>query len=203
MNRKLLLLLIFLFLLPASFIFCQEGNDEEDFFEEVYGLGDQTFTITAGLFHPLFYSTPDFEFVDDNLTMGGCGSLQWNAYINSNWSLGGEFGGMFAFTPNDRILYMMPLTFKVTRYFRKYPFEFPVFMAGGFSFNSVADAFHLDLILKPGAGVYWNFNPEWAFGFNAVYWWVPQIYTGNGLVPASNTRFGHFLETSLSALFRF
>ena len=203
MNRNLFIILIIFILFSSYNVFAQEDEEQEEYFEDAYGLGDQTFTITAGLFHPLFYSTPDFEFVDDNLSMGGCGSLQWNAYINSNWSLGGEFGGMFAFTPNDRILYMMPLTFKVTRYFRNYPFEFPVFIGAGFSFNSVADAFHLDPILKPGAGAYWNFNEEWAFGFNLVYWWVPQIYTGSGKVPASHTRFGHFIETSLSAMFRF
>ena len=204
MNKNFIFILILFILIPSAIAFSQEDdNESEEYYEAVYGLGDQTFTITAGLFHPLFYSTPDFEFVDDNLTMGGVGSLQWNAYINSSWTLGGEFGGMFAFTPNDRILYMMPLTFKVTKYFRKYPFEFPIFLGGGISFNSLADAFHLDPILKPGAGVYWNMNEEWVFGFNLVYWWVPQIYTGNGKVPASNTRFGHFLETSLSTMFRF
>ena len=202
MNRNFIFILILFILIPAAGIFSQE-DDNEEYYEEIFGLGDQTFTISAGLFHPLFYSTPSFEFVDDNLTMGGCGSLQWNAYINNSWSLGGEFAGIFTFTPNERILYLMPLTFKVTKYFRNYPFEFPVFLGGGISFNSVADAFHLDPILKPGAGVYWNMNEEWAFGFNLVYWWVPQIYTGSGMVPASHTRFGHFLETSLSSMFRF
>ena len=120
MNKKLLIFLLIIFTFSAAAAFAQE---EDEYFEEVYGLGDQTFTITAGLFHPLFYSTPGFEFVDDNLTMGGAGSLSWNAFINSKVSLGGEFGGIFAFSPNDRILYMMPLTFKVSYYFRNYPFE--------------------------------------------------------------------------------
>ncbi len=203
MNQKILIFMLILIILPLIHVFSQEDNEDEEYIEEVYGLGDQTFTITAGVIHPLFYSTTDFEFNDTNLTMGGAGSLSWNGFISSKVSLGGEFGGMFAFSPNDRILYMMPLTFKVSYYFRSYPFEFPIYCGAGISFNSISDAFHLDFILKPGASVFWNFNPEWAFGFNLVYWWVPQIYTGDGMVPASHTRFGSFLETSLSALFRF
>ena len=56
LKRNYLILLIFLLLVPVMVSYSQE---EEEFYEEVYGLGDQTFTITAGLFHPLFYSTPE------------------------------------------------------------------------------------------------------------------------------------------------
>lgn len=189
----------------SSVITAQENEQPEnnETYDYMYDLGDQIFTIKAGLIFPLFFSSPDFDFSSTNLSMGGAGSLEWSTFINSKVTLGGEFGGMFAFSPNDRILYMMPLTFKVSYYFRKYPFEFPVYCGAGITFNSIDDAFHLDLILKPGASVIWNLNSEWGFGFNLVYWWVPQLYSGRGDVPSSHTRFGNFLETTFSSLFHF
>lgn len=198
----ILVMLVFILSFP---VYAQDNDSPEtdEIYETAYDLGDQIFTIKAGLFFPLFFMSPGFDFASTNLSMGGVGSLEWSTFVNSRVSLGGEFGGMFAFSPNDRILYMMPLTFKISYFYRKYPFEFPLYCGAGITFNNIDDAFHLDLILKPGASVLWNFNPEWAFGFNLVYWWIPQLYTGNGKVPADNTRFGNFLETTLSALFHF
>jgi len=203
--KKMITFILLILLCFTSFnISAQEETpEEEEIFEYVYGLGDQIFTIKAGLIFPMFFMSPDFGFADTNLTMGGAGSLEWSTFINADMALGGEFGGMFAFSPNDRILYMMPLTFKVTYFFRKYPFEFPVYCGAGITFNNIDDSFHLDFILKPGASILWNFNSEWAFGFNMVYWLVPQLYTGSGDVPANHTRFGNFMETTFSALFHF
>ncbi len=205
LKKSVLILLILQFCLISPCLSAQEEEPpaEEENIDFMYSLGDQIFTIKAGLFFPLFFMSPDLNFASTNLSMGGVGSLEWGAFVTNNISLGGEFGGMFAFSPNDRILYMMPLTFKVSYYFRKYPFEFPLFCGAGITFNSIDDSFHLDFILKPGASAIWNFNSEWAFGFNLVYWWVPQLYTGNGKVQADHTRFGNFLETTLSALFHF
>ena len=178
-------------------------DDEYEASDSMYDLGDQVFTIRAGLFLPLFFMSADYSFYSTNLSLGGIGALEWSAFINSKITLGGELSGMFAFSPNDRVLYMIPLTFKAAYYFRKYPFEFPIYCGAGINLSTIGDSFHADFILKPGASVFWNFNQEWSFGFNAVYWWVPQIYSGSGLVSASHTKFGNFLETTLSAMFRF
>ena len=201
MNLKKFTFLCFIFCFLIINIYAQDEDFEN--YEYTYDLGDQIFTIRAGLFLPLYFMTTDFEVSSTNLSIGGVGALEWSAFINNRITLGGELSGMFAFSPNERVLYMIPLTFKVAYYFRKYPFEFPVFCGAGVSFNTIGDSFHADFILKPGASVLWNFNHEWAFGLNAVYWWIPQVYSGGGRVPASHTMFGNFLETTLSAMFRF
>ena len=201
MNLKKLTFFCLLFCFLLITIYAQ--NEDKDIYDQKYDLGDQIFAIKAGLFIPLFYTSPNFSVYSTNLSIGGIGSLEWSAFINSKVTLGGELSGMFAFSPNDRVLYMIPFTFKVSYYFSKYPFEFPIYCGAGVSFNTIGDSFHADFILKPGASVLWNFNHEWAFGFNAVYWWIPQVYSGSGLVPASHTMFGNFLETTLSAMFRF
>ena len=178
-------------------------NAQDEFYDFSYDRGDQIFTIRAGLFIPLFFMSTGFDFSPTNLSLGGVGALEWSTYINNRITIGGELSGMFAFSPNDRVLYMIPLTFKAAYYFRKYPFEFPIFCGAGINLSTIGDSFSADFILKPGASAIWNFTHEWAFGFNAVYWWVPQIYSGRGKVPASHSMFGNFLETTLSAMFRF
>jgi hypothetical protein len=202
LNCKKILFSFFIFIFLIVYTYSQE-EEIPDRSSYSYDIGDNMFTIKAGLFFPLFFMSPEFNTASTNLSLGGVGSLEWGTFISNNISLGVEFGGMFAFSPNDRIFYMLPLTLKGAYYFRIYPFEFLLHTGAGISFNTVGDAFHIDIILKPGITALWNFNEEWAFGLNFIYWWVPQLYTGGGDVPKEHTRFGNFLETSLSALFRF
>jgi hypothetical protein len=56
---------------------------------------------------------------------------------------------------------------------------------------------YFGLILKPGASIFWRFNPEWSFGFNTFWWFVPQ-WPKNG-----NNSIGNFVELTLSARYHF
>jgi hypothetical protein len=186
----------------------QEGGEAEEptapseRFVPTYALGDQILSMNLGLFIPLFYSGGPDGVEDANLSLGGTGHLAWSAFVNNNLAVGGEFGGMFAFTPNRNTLFMIPLAARATWFFRSYPFEFPISLAAGVNFSRFRENFKTDPIVIPGAGFYWNLSTEWAFGFDARYWWVPQVYSGPE--PASDeTRFGNFLATTLSVLYRF
>lgn len=204
LNKKIILILL-IALLSAGPLLAQDmtGEEDDENYVEMYGLGDQMFCINAGMFFPLFFMDRDFSLTDTNLTLGGVGSLSWQTFVSNNVSIGVDFGGMFAMSPNDRILYMVPLTAKATYWFRLYPFEFPVSLGLGGCLSVLDEAAHIDFIAKPSVGVYWNYSEEWAFGLNAVYWFIPQYYSGKGKVPESHTMYGNFLETSLSVMFRF
>lgn len=202
-KKFFLILIIVAFITVPVFAAPDVDEEDEDTFVEMYGLGDQMFFINAGMFIPLFFMDKDFSTTDTNLTLGGVGSLSWQTFISNHVSIGAEFGGTFAMSPNDRILYMVPLTAKATYWFRMYPFEFPVSLGVGGCLSILDDAAHIDMIIKPSVGAYWNYSEEWVFGINAVYWFIPQIYSGNGKVTSDHTMFGNFLETSLSVMFRF
>jgi len=182
-----------------------QDNDEEtrpERFEPTYSLGDQMLSLNLGTIFPLFYTGGPDGMEDANLTVGGTGHLQWSAFVNNNLAVGGEFGGMFAFTPNQNTLFMIPLAARLTYFLRAYPFEFPLSLAAGVNFSRFEENFKTDPILIPGAGVYWNYNTEWAFGLDLRWWWVPQIYTGP-TPPSEDTRFGNFLASTLSVMYRF
>jgi len=173
-----------------------------DEFVPTYGLGDQLLSLNLGMLFPLFYTGGSDGLQDANLTLGGTGHLMWSSFLSNNLAVGGEFGGMFAFTPNRNTLFMIPLAARVSYFLRSYPFEFPLTLSAGMNFSRFRDNFKVDPIVIPGAGFYWNYNTEWAFGLDLRYWWVPQIYSGPE-PPSEDTRFGNFLASTFSVLYRF
>jgi hypothetical protein len=163
-----------------------------------YTLGDQTLSINAGLFVPLFFLDYQFGAASTHLTVGGAGSLNWMAYVNRWMRVGIEVGGMFAFSPNMNVLLSVPITAKASYVFSTYPFEIPVSLAVGMNIVKYIDASTIDLLLKPGVSGLWAFNADWSFGLNLNYWWSMQFAN-----PASEGRIGNFLEISLCALYHY
>lgn len=199
---------LFLLLAPVTGIFAQETEEpetppaEEEQFEPTYTRGDQLISLNLGLMVPLFYFGGPDGAQSANLSLGGTGHLLWSSFLNNNLAIGGEFGGMFAFTPNHNTLFMIPLAARVSYFLRSYPFEFPLTLAAGVNFSRFGDNFKTDPIVIPGVGFYWNYTVEWAFGFDVRYWFVPQIYRGPE-PPSEDTRVGNFLATTLSVFYRF
>lgn len=168
-----------------------------------YTLGDQTLSINGGLFLPLFFQSLDFTIRGTNLWPGGVGSLVWKSYLNNNFTIGVEIGGMFAFSsPNfPNLLLMLPITAQGAYILRAYPFEFPIYLGMGLDIVRYLELTHFDFIMKPGFSAFWIYDSSWSFGLNVVYWWVLQpIFQENY---QDRTRLGNFLEISLSALYHF
>ncbi len=199
MRKPFVPLLAFIAMVAISPVAAQD--EPEDEYIPAYTIGDQILSINLGLFFPLFYTGGDGA-QDANLSLGGTGHLRWSSFVSDTVSVGGEFGGMFAFTPNRRTLFMIPLVARSTYYIRRYPFEFPLSVAAGVNFSRLEENFKSDMIIMPGAGFYWNQSLEWAFGFDVRYWWIPQIYRGPS-PPADATRFGNFMSVTASVLYHF
>ena len=199
-GRLLLLPLLLLLVLPLA----AQEEEPENPGPTLYQLGDQVFNINLGLFVPLWYRNPgDFSTASTNLSLGGTGSLEYASFINPDMTLGLSLKGMFAYTPTDRLLSMFPITGKLTYYLQDaYPFEFPLFVHAGLSISRLEDETFYGPTIMPGAGVIWNMSSSWGFGLNATYWWVPMWYGPND-ENASMSRFGNFLDFSLSASYHF
>lgn len=198
--KSIILLILIFAVLPLS---AQETVEETEDPGILRSLGDQTFSFNAGLFVPLFSQDMDGSITSfkDHLSLGAVGSLEWNGYINKNMRIGGQLSGMFAFTPNRRTFSMVPITAKYSYIIDLYPITIPLSVAAGISFNKLDDLFQVTPIIKPGATFFWHFNPEWALGLNLIYWWTPEIHFDGDLQDQS--RFGNFLEVSLSMLYHF
>ena len=165
----------------------------------MYSLGQQTLSISAGLFVPLFLQSFDWEYAKTNLKLGAAGSLQWGIHLSNNWMTGLEVGGVLSKDINDASFFMLPITAKAAYIIHFFPFEFPIFVGTGLNIVKLEDVLNLTWIIKPGFSSIWKYNINWGFGLNAVYWWVPQFWSDD----RSKGRMGNFLELTLTAQYNF
>jgi hypothetical protein len=166
-----------------------------------YALGDQTMSINAGAFIPLFLLPSGTVLLAGNpsqLTLGAVGSLSWAAYVTPQIRLGADVAGNFTLDPNGNVLLMLPFVAKVAYIFTFYPFEVPVSFGLGMNIEKYTSLSTIDLLLRPGASFYWIYNSSWSFGANLLYWFDMQFNSD-----PTKTRYGSFLEFSLSALYHF
>jgi hypothetical protein len=194
------LAIVALLMLSASAAFAQsENTPPASPIVPTRTLGDQVLQISVGPIIPLFFQslTGTPAVLPTGLTLGGTGSLQWNAYVSKNIRVGVQIGGMFALSRRGNTLLMVPIEARGAYIFSVYPFEFPVTLGLGMNIVKYVDEVWIDPILKIGSGVFWQFDVTWSFGLNLNYWWVPHISS------LADTRFGNFLEISLSALYNF
>lgn len=171
-------------------------------------LGDQYLNIALGVQAPLFIYNPspddgEKRVNESNLKAGFTGGLGWAAFVNSNISLGLDIDVAYSPDLNAVSYFSVPITFKGNYFFRSAPFEFPIHLGLGMDILKYKDITSLALIVKTGASWYWNAIQDWSFGLNIMYWWVPELYSGLRDVPSSMTRYGNFLEITISALYNF
>lgn len=205
-KKKLLLSALVLFMAIILPAYSQENDNEEPQLEkiEMYSLGDQNFTINAGLFIPMFFldltpSSGSSAVASTNLTAGGAGSLIYEAYLNSNIKVGGEVGGIFSYSPNDNSFFMIPITARIGYEFHFDQFSLPVYLGAGINIISYEDDTNVQMLFKPGVSLYYNYNSDWSFGGNLVYWFAPEIVFDD----TDQTRIGNFLDFTVSAQYHF
>jgi hypothetical protein len=195
---------MFILVLTGLSLYAQEGDPPEEEpgeslpeaeFEEImvaeYSPGDRNFTVSVGVIAPLFFS--GIENNRHGLSAGGYGSLAFNYFITPRFFVGGEISGMFAGTRGGNMLYIVPIGVRAGYQFTYRRFEVPVSLMIGAAPQKYLEKGYFGPIFKPGASVYWRFNPDWSFGMNGFWWFVPQ-WPSNG-----NNSLGNFLELTLSA----
>jgi hypothetical protein len=150
-------------------------SDWDIYAPELYTRGDQTFIISLGVIVPTIFLNQG-EVIDHNISpaVGGTGSLAYNYFINSYFSVGGEVGGMFASTVAQNVLYIIPIGLRVGYQFVVHRFEFPFTLTFGLAPQRYLDKGYAGLFVKAGAAFYYRFNPDWSFGVNTNWCWLPQ-----------------------------
>ena len=189
MLRKLILLTVSILLLNFGYLGAQEDSPEQGPLTpqsrtNQRSLGDQAFTISAGVIVPLFTvllnDNPDINnsagVTDTQLTVGGMGSLTYSFYLSANVKLGLQLGGTFQWDINRNLLYMIPISIKGSYEFHPYSrLTIPVHLALGINMTSWKEEFTVDPLIRPGFGVYFDWNVEWSFGMDFTYWFIPQL----------------------------
>jgi len=198
-----LLLSMFLFFFGLS-LYAQEGPYQEEEpddsnpeieFDEImiaeYIPGDRNFAVSLGVIIPLFFSGINNN--QHGISVGATGSFVFNYFITQRFFVGGELAGMFAGTRGGNMLYIVPFGIRAGYQFSYQRFEFPVSLMIGAAPQKYLEKGYFGLIVKPAVSAFWRFSPDWSFGVNSAWWFVPQ-WPENG-----NSSIGNFLELTLSA----
>ncbi|GHV13655.1 hypothetical protein FACS189491_08890 [Spirochaetia bacterium] len=175
-------------------------SDWSGYVPNLYSLGDQLFIISVGITIPTVFigETGTLFSGVGQINVGGAGSLSYNYFLGSHVFVGGELQGMFASTIGKHMLFIVPITARVGYQFVFKRFEFPFALGLGIAPQKLLDFGYLGFFLKPTASAYFRFNPDWSFGLNTAWWWIPQITADR-----SKSVYGNFFEITLSARYHF
>ncbi len=169
-----------------------------------YASGDASLSLGLGLFVPLFNQTFEGDYITDTrITPGGAIFLEFDIFLWRALSAGMEISGMFAFTPNERVLFMGPITAHLKYTFQFYPVEVPVSLGLGLSLDSLGELFKTDFAMKPKIAVTYRIDPNWIAGVYYSYWFIVQSYNNNPDIPNEDSRMGNFSDVSLGFTYVF
>ena len=169
-------------------------SEWEEITTSPFSKGDRNFVVSLGVIIPtLFTGLEDSH----GLSVGGTGSLAFNYFITQNIFLGAELAGSFSATRAGNMLYIVPFGIRAGYQFWYQRFEFPLSLMLGIAPQKYLDKGYFGFIVKPGVSAFWRFNPDWSFGLNGNWWFLPQ-WPKNG-----NNVIGNFLELTLSARYHF
>lgn len=177
MSKKRILILV----ISAIFAFSLAA-------EPYYDAGSQMFSISVGTNVPLTLST----FVNDefktgigpgsangttNQTMGGFGSIDYEVFLNSYFSIGAEIGYQFNFVPSKKILTNVPLFLKMTTIpVQTGKFDLPISLGLGFDYISFNGSSKFTINSSLMIGLKYFITDEWGIGINTGLTFTPELY---------------------------
>jgi hypothetical protein len=177
------------------------ADDWAGFMPDLYSRGDQAFGISFGVALPTIFAAKDGGVLPRNIIIGGTGSLSYDYFFGPNLFVGGELQGMFASTLGDHMLFIIPVNIRAGYQLVLGRFEFPLSLGFGFAaqqFRTSKSYGYTGFFVKPKISAFFRFNPDWSFGINTAWWWIPQI-TKN----PSESVHGHFFEATLAVRYHF
>jgi hypothetical protein len=198
--------LFLLFLLGLSVtLFAQEDTDPsiepgwEDYINELYARGDQTFSISLGVGFPIAFVN-NGDVIDHRITppVGGTGALSYLYYLGPSFFLGGDISLLFLPTIGKNTVFITSLGAKAGTQLILGRFEFPFSFMLGPTFQTYLDFGYIGFFMKGGACAFFRATHEWSFGLMSNLSWYPQ-WTNE---PKKDVD-GFFVDLSIVARYHF
>jgi hypothetical protein len=158
--------------------------------------GNQTISLSAGVHVPLFISDTSFNVTEPHLYTGALFSFTYQDFIAPGLAIGGTLSGAFEQSIAASSFFIAPLSFRCAYWWNLGPFDADLAAEAGAYIMRYTSNNAYGPFFKLGGGASWRISNSWSIGLEPYYWLVPEIHTGSS---ASLTRFGNFLEVSLSA----
>ncbi len=154
--------------------------------EDYYDNGSQTFSITVGADLPFTNSyklsdgswTTGYWWGEDgtHFNIGGYGSIDYEVFVTSKISLGGEIGYQFNRCTDSHLFTQVPLLFRVTYVPLQGKFETPISFGAGLNYISYNSKSMLCMSFALNAGIRYFFTDSWAVGIKTGMEFTPELY---------------------------
>ncbi len=200
MKRVIFILMVFCcFLTVVSAQTIESPQQPEANFDyEPIRKGDQFIRIGLGVNFSMFNFGPEGMESETNIFPGGTGHIGYTRYISSKYALGGEINFAFNSTLGGNMLFYLPMLFRATRVFTIRQLQIPLSVGVGAAFQSYNGYNYFGLMLKPEIGAYYQFTPEWSFGFSSGWNLIPQWYADK-----ADNRTANLLDIGASVRYHF
>jgi len=204
----------------GTFLYAQEEDEDEDsdyredipiesdwdgYIPDLYSRGDQTIIISPGVNFPVMF-LKNGQKIDHHINppVGGILSLAYTYFLGAHYFLGGGVGFYFDHTVGQNTLFLIPIGLRTGWQLVLRRFEFPLDVGGGVIFHRYLTNSYTGFFLRGGLGVYFRFNPDWSFGLNSDWSWIPQRPRNqNGQKDSEKNIDAHIMGLTLSARYHF
>lgn len=162
--------------------------------EDYYETGSQVFTITAGVDLPFINSYRNesgsweaglwWGDEGSHFNIGGYGSIDYEVFVTSKVSVGGEIGYQFNRCSDQKLFTQVPLLVRATYVPLQGKFEIPISAGLGFNYLSYNEKSMFTLTLSLTVGARYFFTDNWSFGLKSGIQFTPELYVNtkkNGL----------------------
>jgi len=196
--KRSIILFVLLALTGVTALGAQTDSPSSSLDYEPIRKGDQFIHVDLGLSVPLFFLTPDGITSDTNLDLGGAGRIGYSRFITSRTSLGGFFGFSFNATLGDNTYLALPIALRATHELIFNRIHIPVSFSVGGIYQTYRSRNFFGILLKPEIGGYYRYSPDWSFGANVSWDFIPQWYDAS-----SDNRVGNFLDVMVGLRYHF
>jgi len=199
-KKTFMIILLSSIFAAATFPAFSSEGDSAQYYEQ----GSQVFSFKLGpnihhfIWQP-FNDTAEDRFSVGQIYPGGYGSIGWNVFMNSDLSLGAEIGYAYRMAVNREPYTTVPVLFNLS-YFPNISgdIDVPITLGIGGAYHMYDDLTAqrvLSPIIVPKIQTLLHTSKQWAFGLEAGYWFIPEIYLFRN---TDRTSFASFLELSFS-----
>jgi len=191
--------------LAAAGLHAQEWDEWDFGAVPTYARGDQTFNISLGVSLPTVFLDADGNRMNHNFrpAVGGTGSIAYTFFLGANFFVGGELGVSFYHTLAGNTLFIVPVGITGGWQFLLGRFEFPQSLTIGVAPQTYLDFNYLGFFARVRTAAFFRFNPEWSFGLNADWSWLPQTPNEHGTRRGDMDVHGNVFGITISARYHF
>ena len=202
MSKRLLAITVFIAALGPLVLGAQETQQQTNNSDGASAKkGDQSITILAGGFIPLFVLDNNGALLSDsNMNPGASFGVQYRYMLGRHIGIGASIAGSFVTTLGGGTLFLAPIGASVAWIGGGDPLEYEFSTELGMNIMRLYGNGLIEPYAKVGAGLSRYVGSSWSIGTKVNWCFIPEFHLGSS---SNLNRYANFLEFSIGAVYHF